>query len=171
MLKSQGTEFVGALIAGADVRFSVTAIGATANRSERRGLAGNGIIRLGLFGGMRFFLLFGRTSRGERKYRKQRLFSWYETHFLVGRRGLCRLIYFSPKHNGRYTLYEACSFFWSFIQVFVVGLLILLVCVEILPVSCIRICLLSMFVLVIVAEVAVTLINDIGSHFDNNKKF
>lgn len=49
--------------------------------------------------------------------------------------------------------------------------MILLVCVEILPVSCIRICLLSMFVLVIVAEVAVTLINDIGSHFDNNKKF
>ena len=37
--------------------------------------------------------------------------SWYETHFLVERKGICKLIYFKPKHFGRYTLFEVACFF------------------------------------------------------------
>ena len=40
---------------------------------------------------------------------------WYETHFLIKKQGICKLIYFRPKHFGRYTLYEVISFFVSFL--------------------------------------------------------
>ena len=31
---------------------------------------------------------------------------WYETHFLIEKKGICKLIYFKPKHFDRYTLYK-----------------------------------------------------------------
>ena len=34
---------------------------------------------------------------------------WYQTHFLVEKRGICNLIYYQPKHFARYTLYGLSS--------------------------------------------------------------
>lgn len=34
---------------------------------------------------------------------------WYDTHFLVQKEGLARLIRYKPKHFGRFTLFEAFS--------------------------------------------------------------
>ena len=30
---------------------------------------------------------------------------WYSTHCLMEKKGICKLIYFKPKHFDRYTLY------------------------------------------------------------------
>lgn len=97
--------------------------------------------------------------------------SWYETHFLAEKKGIFSFIYYSPKHFGRYTLYEAVCFFFSFLQFFFSGGVALLVLFGILlPEALVIVCLVLMGC-VFVSSCAVVILNDIGSHFDEKKKF
>lgn len=97
--------------------------------------------------------------------------SWYETHFLVKKKGICRLIYFSPKHFGRYTLYEVIAFFWSFIQILVIGLLVTFVYIGLLTADMLTTCMFCLIALYILGELTVVIVNDIGSRSDNKKTF
>lgn len=51
---------------------------------------------------------------------------WYETHFLIEKKGICKLIYFKPRHFERYTLYEVVGFFASYLSIPVFAMLGLL---------------------------------------------
>ncbi len=43
---------------------------------------------------------------------------WYESHFLIKKKGIIKLIYFKPKHFHRYSLFEVVSFFMSYLILF-----------------------------------------------------
>lgn len=96
---------------------------------------------------------------------------WYETHFLVKKKGICKLIYFKPKHFGRYTLYEVMSFFASFL--FPILLVCLAICVSINLFSNSIFILISALMLgfVMISNIGVMVINDIGANKDEKKKF
>lgn len=68
----------------------------------------NDIIIL-IYGAICWFA-FGQTEAsgniGNRSYS-----IWYSTHCLMEKKGICKLIYFKPKHFDRYTLYEVVTFF------------------------------------------------------------
>ncbi len=107
----------------------------------------------------------GRTPNG-REYS-----SWYETHFLIKRKGIIKWIYFKPKHFERYTLFEVISFFFSYLQMVALIALTVLVCVGILSVRVLLtangVLLLSMLLLYIV----VAAINTVGCWKDERKRF
>lgn len=66
-----------------------------------------------LIWGLICFLLIGQGCASE--YIGNRFYSaWYETHFLIEKKGVTKLIYFKPKHFGRYTLYEVFRFSFRF---------------------------------------------------------
>lgn len=97
--------------------------------------------------------------------------SWYETHFLAERKGIFSLIYYSPKHFGRYTLYEAVCFFFSFFQFIFSGGMALLVLFGVLSPDAFFIICIVLMCCGFLSGVAVVILNDIGSHFDEKKKF
>lgn len=117
------------------------------------------------------FLFFGAQVAAWGNIGVRTYSAWYETHFLVKRKGICRLIYFSPKHFGRYTLYEVIAFFWSFIQILVIGFLVMFVSIDLLAANVFAICVFCLIALYILGELAVIIVNDIGSHLDDKKKF
>lgn len=110
--------------------------------------------------------LAGSGNIGNRTYS-----SWYETHFLVERKGICRLIYYKPKHFGRYTLYEVCAFFSSFLYCLIVGIVVIFVCAHFVTVTILNILLIVAVVVLFISQLIVTIINDIGSHKDDKKRF
>ena len=97
--------------------------------------------------------------------------AWYETHFLLKKKGICSLIYYKPKHFGRYTLFEVFCFFFSFLQFFVYGALALLLVFDKISVGAFRLICSGMPVALFLADFAIALLNDIGSHLDGKKKF
>ena len=97
--------------------------------------------------------------------------SWYETHFLVERKGICKLIYFKPKHFGRYTLFEVACFFATFVNILmhiVLGVVWQLGFIEEIVTT---IASTISVVLLMVSILLITIVNDIGSNKDEKKKF
>ena len=97
--------------------------------------------------------------------------SWYETHFLIRKRGLARWICFSPKHFGRYTLFEVLAFFGSCLQIVLTGVLVLLACSGKLPDPVAVLIAGFWFALCFAGEFFIVVLNDIGSFKDEKKKF
>lgn len=97
--------------------------------------------------------------------------SWYKTHFLVRRKGLCKLIYYKPKHFGRYTVHEVLSFFESFLLPLIFGIMAILVSVGVLSCEVLLVILFSCVVIILINDFVIVLINDIGSHKDEKKQF
>lgn len=97
--------------------------------------------------------------------------SWYETHCLVRRTGICRLIYYKPKHFGRYTLYEVVSFFASFLLPVILGIISLLVGIGVLFGEVLNIIVGVISGLFLINQLIIMLINDIGSWKDDKKRF
>lgn len=122
-----------------------------------------------VFGTIISFVL-GQTSAwgciGNRSYS-----IWYETHFLIKKQGICKLIYFKPKHFGRYTLYEVISFFMSFLIPITFGCLTIFLCTNILTSVIFNVIIISCVGLFFISQLIVVIINDIGSHFDQKKRF
>ena len=97
--------------------------------------------------------------------------SWYETHFLVERKGICKLIYFKPKHFGRYTLFEVACFFASFAYILIylaIGLIWNAGLID--KNTTLAICMI-LAAITIIYSLIIIMINDIGSHKDRKKKF
>lgn len=96
---------------------------------------------------------------------------WYETHFLIKKQGICKLIYFKPKHFGRYTLYEVISFFVSFLFPITFGCLTIFLCANILTSLIFNVIIISCVGLLFISQLVVVIVNDIGSHNDEKKRF
>ena len=96
---------------------------------------------------------------------------WYSTHCLVEREGICKLIYFKPKHFDRYTLYEVIAFFVSFISIIIFAILAIICCVDLFNIKVMNISVVSSTGLILLSQLVIVLINDIGSHRDEKKKF
>lgn len=97
--------------------------------------------------------------------------SWYETHLLVERKGICKLIYFKPKHFGRYTLFEVACFFASFAYILIylaIGLIWNAGLID--KNTTLAICMI-LAAITVIASLIIIAINDIGSHKDKKKKF
>lgn len=96
---------------------------------------------------------------------------WYETHCLIEKRGIFNLIYFKPKHFERYTLYEVVSFFSSYLfPILLAGLAILCFLGKITSFA-FSLVVISAMCLCLLGTLIVVIINDIGSHRDEKKKF
>lgn len=96
---------------------------------------------------------------------------WYSTHCLVEKKGLCKLIYFKPKHFDRYTLYEVITFFVSYISIIVFATLGVLCYVDLINTTVMNVCVVSSTGFILFSQLVIVLINDIGSHRDEKKKF
>ena len=97
--------------------------------------------------------------------------SWYETHFLVERKGICKLIYFKPKHFGRYTLFEAACFFASFAYILIYLAVGLIWNAGLIDKNTTLAIFMILAVITVIASLIIIAINDIGSHKDKKKKF
>lgn len=122
-----------------------------------------------IFGIIIVFLMGQNIAAGNIGNRSYSL--WYETHFLIKKQGICKLIYFRPKHFGRYTLYEEISFFVSFLFPMIFGFLTIFVCTNILPSIIFNTIIVSCVGLFLISQIIVVAINDIGSHTDEKKRF
>lgn len=96
---------------------------------------------------------------------------WYSTHCLIEKKGLCKLIYYKPKHFDRYTLYEVITFFVSFVLIAVFALLAFFCCAGVLDVKAVHAVAFVTIGLIIISQLVIVLINDIGAHRDEKKKF
>lgn len=96
---------------------------------------------------------------------------WYHTHCLVEKKGVCKWIYFKPKHFDRYTLHEVVSFFASYIAVIVFGILGCLRLADMIHSNTLYACAFTIVGLIFLSTFIIVLINDIGSHRDKKKKF
>ena len=96
---------------------------------------------------------------------------WYSTHFLIEKKGIFELIYFKPKHFERYTLYEVITFFASYVSLVVFIILSVLGSLEIISSTAIKVSVISSSGLILLSQLVIVLINDIGSHRDEKKKF
>lgn len=96
---------------------------------------------------------------------------WYETRFLIEKKGICRFIYFKPKHFKRYTLYEVASFFSSFLCFFLFLLLGVFGYVGWISSTALHIIACSVVALFFFSAFAIAIINDLGSRRDEKKKF
>jgi hypothetical protein len=96
---------------------------------------------------------------------------WYSTHFLIEKKGICKLIYFKPKHFERYTLYEVITFFASYVSLVVFIILSVLGSLEIISSTAIKVSVTSSSGLILLSQLVIVLINDIGSHRDEKKRF
>ena len=97
--------------------------------------------------------------------------TWYSTHCLMEKKGLCKLIYFKPKHFDRYTLYEVISFFVSYISIIVFATLGVLSYVHLINTKVMNVIVISSTVLILLLQLVIVLINDIGSHRDKKRNF
>lgn len=120
--------------------------------------------------GIIFCFAYGQLSAsgniGNRSYS-----SWYETHFLVEKKGIFNLIYYKPKHFGRYTLYEVLCFLISFLFPIIISLLAIAVNAKILSHIYFIIIVVCMFSLIFWAHLAIVIINDVGFSKDRKKRF
>lgn len=96
---------------------------------------------------------------------------WYRTHFLIKKQGVCKFIYYKPKHFERYTLYEVISFFWSFLCIPVYALLGILRYADWIGSEALLVSGILPMVLEYLSMFVIILINDIGSRKDEKKKF
>lgn len=96
---------------------------------------------------------------------------WYETHFLIEKKGICSLIYYKPKHFARYTLYEVVSFFFSFLCVFLFLLLGVSRYAGWISSEALRVIGCSVMAMVYFSAFVIAMVNDIGSRRDEKKKF
>jgi hypothetical protein len=96
---------------------------------------------------------------------------WYETHFLVEKKGICKLIYFKPKHFERYTLYEVIAFFSSYISIPVFGAFGVLFSVGLIDSNVIFFVAGVTVIFSLLSQLIIVTINDIGSHRDKKKRF
>ncbi len=97
--------------------------------------------------------------------------TWYETHFLVTKKGLGRFIYFKPKHFGRYTLYEASCFVISFLSIIVIITFAILRTLNIITWNSLLLIMFCPFGVMFLIEFAICVINDIGHNLDEKKRF
>ena len=120
--------------------------------------------------GIVYALLMGQTvawgNIGNRSYS-----AWYETHLLVERKGLCKLIYFKPKHFGRYTVYEVLAFFASFLLPLIYTGILILVYKGILQDSIFKAIISLSALFVFIGHFVVVIVNDVGSRKDKKKRF
>lgn len=96
---------------------------------------------------------------------------WYETHFLIEKKGICKLIYFKPRHFDRYTLYEVMAFFGSYLAILVTGILAILCLIDVINEQFLLILAGSVSGLGLISMLAIAVINDIGARKDQKKKF
>ena len=96
---------------------------------------------------------------------------WYETHFLIGKKGICKLIYFKPKHFDRYTFYEVFSFFASYVLVFVFAVIGVLRYFNLITFNMLVAICGSIGFVCLLSTLVIVLVNDIGSHRDEKKRF
>ena len=96
---------------------------------------------------------------------------WYSTHFLLEKKGILKWIWFSPKHFGRYTLYEVIVFFLSLLCPFVFGGLAVLRACGVLGELALFIIGLALLFMLPASMAVIALVNDIGSRRDEKKKF
>lgn len=97
--------------------------------------------------------------------------SWYETHFLVENKGIFKLIYFKPKHFGRYTLFEVFSFFASFLFPIAFGILSILLSLKVISNFLFFVIVGSACMALFISSILVIIVNDIGSYKDDKKRF
>lgn len=71
-----------------------------------------GYLLFSYFGAMIVLILMHFTAGIQNPPRQWSMY--VHSNFLVGNSGLCRLIYFAPKHFGSYRLYEVVIFFWCY---------------------------------------------------------
>lgn len=128
----------------------------------------NDIIIL-IYGAICWFA-FGQTEAsgniGNRSYS-----IWYSTHCLMEKKGICKLIYFKPKHFDRYTLYEVVTFFVSYISIIVFAMLGALCYVDLINTTVMNVSVISSTVLILLSQLVIVRINDIGSHRDEKRDF
>ena len=96
---------------------------------------------------------------------------WYETHFLIRRVGLCKLIYYKPKHFGRYTLFEVVCFFSSYVFLIIFGGIAILLSLKIITSLILYIIVVSLSMLLFIGFLVTVIINDIGAHNDKKIRF
>ena len=96
---------------------------------------------------------------------------WYSTHCLVEKKGICKWIYFKPKHFERYTLYEVISFFASYLSVLILGIMAVLRLANLVHANVIYTVCLVIFGLFYLSSFVVAMINEIGYRRDKKKKF
>ncbi len=96
---------------------------------------------------------------------------WYETHFLIEKKGICKLIYFQPKHFDRYTLYEVIAFFGSYLAIPVTGILAILCLTDVINQQFLLIFAGSVSGLGMISMFLIAVINDIGARKDQKKQF
>ena len=96
---------------------------------------------------------------------------WYQTHFLVEKRGICNLIYYQPKHFARYTLYEVISFFVSFLCVPIFVLFGIFRYVNGISSQTLFVMVALPLTFMFFCQFAIAIVNDIGSRKDEKKKF
>ena len=65
-----------------------------------------------------FFSNIRVTFIGNRSYSM-----YYESHALVERKGILKLIYYKPKHFHRYSIWEVLLFFYSYLVLIVLGIM------------------------------------------------
>ena len=87
------------------------------------------------------------------------------------KKGICKLIYFKPKHFDRYTLYEVVTFFVSYISIIVFAMLGALCYVDLINTTVMNVSVISSTVLILLSQLVIVMINDIGSHRDEKKRF
>lgn len=95
---------------------------------------------------------------------------YYETHFLVKKSGIMKLIYFKPCHFGRYTLYEVFCFFYSYLQIAISSLFGTLSIFQVIGETTFIVFLVTQSLLCLFLEVFICIFNDIGSHRDEKFK-
>ena len=96
---------------------------------------------------------------------------WYETHFLIEKKGICKLIYFKPRHFERYTLYEVVGFFASYLSIPVFAMLGLLCYTDVIGEGFLTVFVGMISAVGLLSMLAIAMINDIGSRKDENKRF
>lgn len=96
---------------------------------------------------------------------------WYDTHLLIEKRGICRLIYFKPKHFGRYTLYEALSFFASYLWPAVFGILCVFCANGFLSAPVLLTAIGVLIGVTVASSLLVSVLNDVGTRQDQKKTF
>ena len=120
--------------------------------------------------GIAAFFAFGQTEAagmiGNRTYS-----IWYDTHLLIEKKSICRLIYFKPKHFGRYTLHEALSFFTSYLLSAVFGILCIFCANGSFSVTVLLRVIGVAIGVTIGASLLVALLNDVGDRRDQKKTF
>ena len=96
---------------------------------------------------------------------------WYNTHFLIEKKGVCKLIYYKPKHFDRYTLYEVIAFFTSYVSIPLFAVLGIFRYFDLISTRGIFAIVFASTALILLSQLLIVTVNDVGSYRDKKKKF